>query len=859
MIGTTIGHYAILAKLGEGGMGTVWKAQHTLLPDRIVALKLLAESLWSSEDARQRFLREAMAVSRLDTQRGIAALYDAEYIEGRLAIAFQFIDGDTVARKTAAGPLILSEAVAIAADAAEALAHAHARGVLHRDVSAGNVMVDREGRGVLVDFGLAHTGAHTQLTRTGTTQGTLPYLAPEVWRGEKADARSDLYGLGVVLYRMVTGREPFQADSIAALEYQVQHEPPSLPSTLRPEIPPEVDDLVLRLLQKRPGDRPGSAKALAAELNRLQGLPALKTGVAKVVPTPGQALRRRLFALRRWLRTRAGGRGLAAAVALTVLVGIAAIAWQRGWRPGAAPRIPRVAILPARNLSADTEETAYLAEGLGEEIASRLAEISGLQLIPWLTTQRFTDPSQPLSKVAQELQADALVVGSYRSDGERIRVTVTVVDGRRDVQRWSQSYEESVENLFELQKSVAFGLASQFKPSLTAEEREKLAVAPSTSADAYDHFIQGANKLRTYDPLSIASAELFFKKAIELDPALEEAWVGLGAINTDRYFRGDGGDAELKEAERCYRRALELHPGHAAAERGMVRVHFERGEAEEILKVGATAARRGPDDIEALQVRGWAYTLGGLPEKAIPIFDRVLELDPANQGAAWYRVVAEAWAERYPQAIDHARAYLRRYGDDAEVYTWLGVSWHAEGKTTEARLCFERALELFGDELSNMYVAFFTANLYGQLGEQDRMRELATRWVAILESKLDVYPDNFRMRAWLAGLYAILGRRADVERTVDQFLGQVSGRRDFPSGMLFLFPGFLASVGSTDRVAAVCSLMQSGELASASSIARPWAMVGFRGNGAGVSRASPEFKALVGAVQQRLAELAARY
>ncbi len=853
MIGQTIGPYRILTKLGEGGMGTVWKAQHIELPDRLVALKLLAEHLWSSEEARQRFRREAMAVSRLD-HPGIATLYHAEQADGRFFLAFKFIDGETVARRTEGGPLALAEAVAVAVDAAEALAHAHAHGVLHRDVTAGNIMIDRQGRGVLVDFGLARSATDTTMTRTGTTQGTLPYLPPEVVKGEAADARSDLYGLGAVLYRMLTGHLPFETGPAEAVLYHILHQRPVAPSALRAEIPPELDDLVLRLLEKSAGDRPASAEELGEALRRLQSHPALQANVTTGTPTTGGTLRRRLYALRRALRSRAGRRALIAIAVTAVLVVAGAIAWQRGWRPGAAPSIPRVAILPARNLSTDTEETAYLAEGLGEEIASRLGELSGLHLIPWMTTQRFTDASQPLSKVAEELHADALVVGSFTSDGERIRVTVTVVDGRKAVQRWSQSYEESVENLFALQKDVALGLALQIKSSLSGEEREKLAVAPSNSPEAYDHFIRGASYLHADDPESRDLAEPFFAKAVELDSTLAEAYVGLGALRNMMYFRGAGGARDLALAERYFRRALRLNPRLDVAERGLMRVYGEQGQREARLMIGRQAVLRGPDDVGALLTRGWAY-FGMAPEKAVPLFDRVLELDPANADAAWRRVISLCWARRHEECIEAGKEYVRKFGEDAEVYTWMGVAAHVTGRMDEALLFYHRALELMGGDVT--YTALFLGCLYLQQGREDSMHVICSRAAASLRQRLERFPDNLSLRCQLAAYLALLRDRVGLAEQLARITAALKEPGAASGGELPDIPLCMAQAGDLEGALTAFRAFRDTDPGT-------WGVcLAYEGVFAGGAQkefqAHPEVQAFLKEVARWRADLAARY
>jgi len=226
MLGRTFGRFRVLGKLGEGGMGSVWKAEDTLL-GRTVALKFLPESLAGSDSARQRFLREARSTSAL-AHPSIATLYEAGEDEGRLFLAVEFVDGETVSDRVARGPFEIAEAIRIATEAAEALSHAHERGVIHRDVTSRNIMIARDGHAVVIDFGLALHDHTARITTTGAAFGTVPYMAPEVLRGASASPRSDLYGLGVVLYEMLTGRRPFNGKNIRALALQHVSEPPDL-------------------------------------------------------------------------------------------------------------------------------------------------------------------------------------------------------------------------------------------------------------------------------------------------------------------------------------------------------------------------------------------------------------------------------------------------------------------------------------------------------------------------------------------------------------------------------------------------------------------------------------------------------
>jgi eukaryotic-like serine/threonine-protein kinase len=839
----TLGRYELISELGRGANGVVWKARHTLLPDRLVALKVLSESLWSSDQARRRFLQEAIAVSRLD-HPGIATLYDAEEIDGQLYIAFKLIDGETVARQTASGPLPVRRAVSIARDGAEALAHAHDQGVIHRDLSAGNVMVDRGGRGILVDFGLARSGQ--SLTQTsGVIVGTLPFMAPEVLRGGTADARSDIYGLGAVLYRMLTGRAPFEGAGVEELSCQILHGRPAPPSSLNPSVSPELDDIVLRALERDARDRYASAREMAAALGQVVA-PATDAGSTVVVMRPSKWL----SSIRRTLRRRSARWAVTVgSVGLTVAVGLG-IAWTRGWRPGFLARTPVVAVIPVRNASEDTQETSYLREAFGENLVTRLGQVPRLRLVPWMTTQRFTDVNQRPEAIGAELHADKLVVGTYRSDGERVTVTMALVDVKTGLQSWSQTYDEDVEDLFALQQSVAIGVASQLRSGLTGTERERLGVAGSRNADAYEMYLRGADLLNSQDPQAASMAAPFFERALKLDPTLAEAWVGVGAAKSDLYFRGLASSADLDAAKEAFQRALALNPHLYAAKRGLIRVFWDREKPDSVLTVGNDPD--ASDDAEALLVRGWAYALSGLSEKAVPVLDRALEIDPASQSAAWIRVVAESFSGNPRRAVQDAKTYMGKFGEDPEMWTWLGVGFYNLGEPRKAQLCITRALELFGEEQSNLYSVSFAISLYRQSGNTAQADSLLRSWQEITSRRLRAFPDNRRLLQHVALIAGLGGQEAPVN---DAIASWERGHEGAENDVIIL-----GGIQNASQFRRACRALQGQpELGSNVDLIRSGSLRLLMGERYQASSQLPEFKRLMAAINKRHEELMARY
>jgi len=814
MIGTILGRYRIVAKLGEGGMGTVWRADDPTL-GRTVALKLLSPALWASEAARERFHREARAASKLD-HRSIATVFDVGETEGVAWIAYKFIDGETVAARTTDKPLPVPEAVSVARDIAEALAHAHSHGVLHRDVTAGNVMITRDGRGVLVDFGLALPDRGIHVTSTGNVVGTAGYLAPEVLRGGLADERSDLYGLGAVLYRMLTGRLPFDGGPPESLLYKVLNEPIAPPSELRPEIAPAVERVVMKLLQREPADRLASApeaEEALAEAARAQG--------------PSAADVRWRAITKRWRHASATIKRIGRVrVGLTAIVAVALIAagmWhaaKRGWLPGTAHGPQVLAVLPFENTSADPDEVGYLAEGLGDELVSRLGKSSGMRVIPWLTSRRQSDAKHSLPEIAKTLHADALLVGSFRADNERLRVTASLVDGKSGLQRWSQTFDQTLTDLLTVQTNLALQVATQLQGSLVPAERVALSRQPTTNAEAYTFYLQGVTYLQSDDYNTRGLAQPFFERALKLDSTLAEAHVGRGAALLDQHFRGtSGGIDALLSADGDFVEALRLDSTLIQAQRARVQVVIELGRPEEALRIASRVAKRGDWDLEGLLTRGRACMLSGFAAYAVPLYDRALAIDPGNQEAAWYRTISFAWSGNAAGCLDAGKAYIRKYGEDPEIYLWMSNSAGWLSREAERDLYMNRSLELFGDESSDLYsVSWALASRLDQ--DTSSASRLLTHWIPILRSRLELAPDNYRVLTTLIGLEGYAGDESAMRGHLDQYYGDLRSRpaEANATGFEWVIPG-LAYIGNTRELDRAIQLARQSDLANLQGIA----------------------------------------
>ncbi len=703
MIGRTLGRYRIVARLEDDGIGSIWKAEDPLLK-RTLALRLLAPRPSDSPDAARRVLANARAIPTLH-HSGIATVYDVGEVEGSIYVASQLIDGDLLSDRIARGPLPVAEALRIIEAAADAVSHAHERGVVHGGINARSLKIGAEGRVVFTEFGLRLAG-----------------------NDDAGAIARDLRALGALLEIMLAGSRP---------------------------VPAGLERIVRRALAEDSATRYATAREFLDD-----------------VQAPQRALRPwsvRMKSVR--ARTRWPGRLVAGVVAVLFLIGTGiAIRGRlsgtlRGW--GAAPGFTSVAVLPLQNLSDDPEETAYLADGITRSLTTRLTQLLDLRVTPWQTSARYARDPRPLSKIADELNVEALLVGTFASVGGRLKCQIGIIDARSEQRVWVFNVEKDAADVFEIERQTVTHAATRLKGRLMGDEEERLGRAPARDPRAYESLLRGARLMQAEGRESEALA--LFEQATRIDPNLAEAFVGVRAVHSERFCQVlEGGSKNLESAEFSYRRALVLEPRLAAARTGLMRVHWERGQSEEVLKQGEEAARLGGDTLETMFARAQGYLFSGLADRAIPLLERIIQIDPANQGAPWFLVVASLWASRYAETIEAGDAYLNKFHDDPQIASLVGVSHHALGNLDRALFYYEReaGAVLAGHVESG--IAVYVGTLYSEIGRPAEARDFLGRTAEPLQRKLASHPDNFRMRLALATLYAAQGdiRRARAEEAL---------------------------------------------------------------------------------------------
>ena len=682
--GDTVGRYRIEARLGSGGAGVVYRAHDPRL-DRPVALKLLSPFVAADERARARFVREARAASVLDHPH-IATVHEVDVTpDGRPYIVMTYYDGPTLGERLAEGPLDLAEVWAITEQVAHALAAAHAAGVVHRDLKPGNVVLSKGGARV-VDFGIAHAD-HAPVTRSVLAAGTMPYMSPEQTRGEEADAATDLWSLGVLVYEMLAGRRPFTARG-EALVHQIRHDDPEPISRLRPDAPEPLVRLVEGCLSKDPADRPESAAQVVASLSP-DGAPVGSKGAPPKSAAP----------------TSAPPRSAASTLATLAL---AAVAIAGGWwlwgSGGASPTAPGVALAPPYALAVlpfealEEGEADVYARGIHDDLLTRLSGVPELQVMSRRAVEGYRGSDAP-ERAARELGVQWVLEGSVGALGDRLRVNLRVVDPQTLRQVWARSYLRALtpDDLFAVEEQIVMDLARwlDVNPAVVAGGGS---AARLPDLEVYRLYVEGRTHLGRRTPSGLERAANAFQLALSEAPDHAAAWAGLAdAFALQASYGYASPDEVLPRARDAAERALRLSPdlAEAHASLGLVREildHDGPGALESLRR----AVQLQPSYAAAHQwLGGLLLALGRLDDAAGPLHRAAL-LDPTSPSA---RLALARWYQ-YADSLEPAfRAVEVARGLEPGLPSTRmleGELLRQAGRLDEARETLERALELPG-------------------------------------------------------------------------------------------------------------------------------------------------------------------
>jgi serine/threonine-protein kinase len=658
MIGKALGHYRILEKIGQGGMGEVFLAEDASL-HRKVALKFLPTEMQQDDTARKRFIREARSAAALDHPY-ICHINEVGESEGQDFIAMEYVEGQSLKDRIAAGAtgqprLALQEALQITIEVAEALEAAHGKGIIHRDIKPGNIMLTQTGHAKVMDFGLAKQtmaagGVHTEeetvtaLTRNGAAIGTPAYMSPEQLRGQPADARSDLWALGVTLYEMVAGTRPFQGQGAYELTSAILSQPPR---PLPTEVPAELGAVIGRCLEKEPGKRHQAAGELRKALSAVQA--------GTVSPWVGWRYR---MAHSRWPAV------AAAVLVLFMLAGILVtsdVGGLRGWlagRMGVPARAVKLAVLPFANLTGDPEQE-YLSDGLTQEMIAQLGRLhpQSLAVIARSSVMRYKKTDKPIDQIGRELGVGYILEGSARRDGGRIRITAELIQVQDQTQLWAETYERETAGILALQSEVARKVAETLALKLLPAEQLRMANVRTVNPEAYDAYLKGLKLSYALTSGDLDASLKYFELAIEKDPNYPLAYAGVAMVWSDRQQMGLTPPHEAApKAKAAVLKALELDNTLAEAHYALAVIYawtdWNWPAAEAAFKRAIELDPNFPD-----ARAGYSHYLNMMrrPDEAMAQIERALALDPFNPLVQIFYAADLMFVRRYDDAVAAAR------------------------------------------------------------------------------------------------------------------------------------------------------------------------------------------------------------
>lgn len=567
MINQTISHYKILEKLGEGGMGIVYKAQDTKL-DRIVALKFLPHHISGNEAENSRFLQEAKAAATLNHPH-VCTIYGIDEYEGPAPtgkeqfIEMEYVDGETLRRKI---PLAKTEdALRYAVQIGEALQEAHAKGIVHRDVKCENIMVNAKNQIKVMDFGLAKLKGSMKLTKTSSTVGTLAYMAPEQIQGGEVDARSDIFSFGIVLFEMLTGKTPFRGEHDAAMMYSIVNEAPETVGKYVPEVSAEIERIVQRALEKDPDDRYQTAADMVSEIRRVQKQSTkvtrtIRQQVPAAVPqAPEVSVSNAAFPAIHPRRSRKTVVMIGSMAAF--LISLALIGYVIFFRP--AKTIDSLAVLPFVNAGADPN-TEYLSDGITESLINGLSQLSNLTVMSRSSVFHYKGKDIDPQKAGKELGVKAILTGRVAQRGDDLLISAELVDVANNSHIWGEQYNKKVSDILAIQEEISKEISGKLSLKLAGEDEKKLANRPTENTEAYQLYLKGRfhwNKRKADD---LQKAIEYYNQAIEKDPNYALAYAGLASTYTllPEYAGAPTREA-IPKAKEAAQKASELDPSLA--------------------------------------------------------------------------------------------------------------------------------------------------------------------------------------------------------------------------------------------------------------------------------------------------------
>ncbi len=795
MIGKTISHYKILEKLGEGGMGVVYRARDTKL-DRDVALKFLPPNLAVSQEEIKRFETEGKAVSSLN-HPNIATIFDIDEVDDPTTVGKQrylvleYIPGGTLKTKlkqlkSEDKRFSVADVINYGIQIAEALAHAHLHHIVHRDVKTDNIMLTAERKVKLTDFGLAKLRGRVQVTKTGSTLGTAAYMSPEQIRGEEADQRSDIFSFGVVLYELVTSQLPFQGEFEAALSYSILNEHPQPVKSLRADVPEALERIINRCLEKDPAKRYQSADEITKELSNLEQSIGSKSSSMQDKFEENRLIRRR------------GVRLALGSIAFVVIIGVVSVILFYPESGSNEVNRKSIAVLPFKNLS-DSKEDEYFSDGLTEDLIAQLSKISDLRVISRTSVMQFKGINKSIREIAAELNVVNILEGSVRSAGNNVRIVAQLIDATKDDHLWAETYDREMTQIFTIQSDIAFRIATALRSTLTQGERDRIQKKPTENITSYSYYMRGREYYNLYTNEYNEKAVSLFQKSLQLDPQYALAYAGLGDAFAQRVLRfgypavwidssitystkaialdptlAEGYKALglsyaskgwFRRAIEMYNKAIEYNPGATSAIINIGIVKLNTGKFDEAVEWLHKGLQSDPLAVNSYVGLGYAYFSVGDIIKHEETVNKWTILDPNNVHVYIGNSMTAMLQKEYKRAMDEIMKPLSAMPDNVILLSGAGDIQLAMGNLTEAKKYYESVVKkdsLLRSTVTGRLPLLGLGYIMWKGGNHDGARKVFTKIVTNDQKEIGEGNERFSLPLAIACINAIEGKKDEA-------------------------------------------------------------------------------------------------